>query len=74
MVYKYFTTNLQIILNFHTMSMYIFCVNVIYSLFTDKTHTIYILLKKENLSSDNNIVILFAIVSNQNFSNATPAS
>ena len=31
---------IQVILNLHTMSMYILSVNVIYSLFTDKIHTV----------------------------------
>ena len=34
------------------MSVYILFVNVIHSLFTDKIHTIYMLWKKENFSSD----------------------
>ena len=47
-----FTDNLQVILNLNTMSMYILSVSVIYSLFTNKVHTIYILLKTENITSD----------------------
>ena len=39
MVYKYFTTNLQIMLNLHTVH-------------DRKIHTIYILWKAENVSSD----------------------
>ena len=34
------------------MSMYILSANVIYSVFTDKVHTIYIVWKTENASSD----------------------
>ena len=41
---QYFTTNLQVILNLNTMSMYILStVNVMYSLFKVKVHAIYII-------------------------------
>ena len=41
----------KLILNLHAMSMYILSVNVIYSLFTDKIHAIYILWKTEDVSN-----------------------
>ena len=37
--------SLQVTVNLHTTSMYILSVNVIYNIFTDKIHTIYILWK-----------------------------
>ena len=42
----FITTNIQVILNLRNMSVYILSVNVIYCLFTDEAHTIYLLWKK----------------------------
>ena len=47
---QYFTTNLLVIFNLHTVSMYILSVNVIYGLLTDNVHTTYMAMEKENFS------------------------
>ena len=55
------------------MSKYILSVNVIYSLFKDKIHAIYILWKKENVSNDDETektrFLKFSISHTYNFTN-----